>query len=114
MKVHAVNLFIAVVVSALLTYGIVSVEANTLKVLTGLGSFIFFASTLAVAIGVSFENPRVGVNVKLVAMLFFFGSLCFNLLFAFVSFSQTSYIIVSGLLFSFCVLIANSVRKAQQ
>jgi hypothetical protein len=114
MKVHIVNLLIAIVVSALLTYGVLSVDSNSLKGATGFGSFISFAITLALAIGVSFENPRVGVNVKLVSTIFFVVSLCINLLFAFVAFSQTSYVIAVGLMFSLFVLIANSIYGARQ
>ena len=114
MKVHAVNLLIAIAVSILLTYGIVSVDANVLKGAVGLGSFIFLVSTLTMAIGVSFGNPRVGVNVKLVSMIFFAIALCLNLMFAFISFSQTTYIITSGVIFFLYVLVANSIFEARQ
>jgi len=114
MKVHAVNLLIAIAVSALLTYGVISVDANVLKGAIGLGPFIFLASTLSMAIGVSFENPRVSVNVKLVSAIFFVVALCLNLVFAFISFSQTSYIITSGVIFFLYVLVANSIYGAKQ
>ncbi len=114
MKIHAVNLLIAIAISALLTYGFVSIDSNLLKGAICLGSFIFLASTLSLAIGVSFENPRVGVNVKLVSAIFFVGSLSLNLVFALISFSQTSYIITSGVVFFIYVLIANSIYGARQ
>ena len=114
MKVHAVNLLIAISVSALLTYGIVSIDANLLKGAIGLGTFIFLTSTLSMAIGVSFENQRMGVNVKLVSTIFFLVALCLNLVFAFISFSQPSYIITSGIIFLLYVLVANSIFGASQ
>lgn len=114
MKIHAVNLLIAIAISALLTFGFISIDANILKGAIGLGSFIFFASTLSMVIGVSFGNPRVGVNVKLVSTIFFVVALCLNLAFAYISFTQTSYIITSGVVFFLYVLLANSVYGARQ
>ena len=114
MKAHPVNLLIAIAVSGLLTYGIFSLDSNVLKGAIGVGSFIFLASTLSTAIGLSFANARVGVNAKLVATIFFFVALILNLLFAFNTFSQTSYIITSGVTFLLYVLVANSICGAKQ
>ena len=114
MKVHPVNLLIALAVSALLTYGIISIDSNVLKGAIGLGTFIFLASTLSLAIGTSFKNPRVGVNVKLVSVIFFIVALCLNLVFAFNSFTQTSYIITAAVIFLLYVLVANSIYGTRQ
>lgn len=113
MKIHATNLLIAAVICALLTYGIMSIEANTMKAATGVGTFISLASTLALAIGVSFDNARTGTNMRVVAMLFFAGSLILNALFAFAGFSQTIYIIACGILFLVYVLVANALFAAR-
>jgi hypothetical protein len=114
MRIHAINFLIAAVVSALLTYGIVSIDSNSMKGLIGIGSFIFLASTLAIAIGVSFENARTEVNVKIVAGIFFAAAFFLNLAFAFIPFSQTSYIITYGIIFLLYVLIANGIYAAKQ
>jgi hypothetical protein len=113
MKIHATNLLIAAAICALLTYGIISIEANAMKAATGIGSFISLASTLALAIGVSFDNARIGANMRVVAVLFFAASLVMNGLFAFAGFSQTIYIITCGILFLVYVLIANALFTAQ-
>lgn len=114
MNVITVNLMIAIAATGLLTFGVVSIDANIFKTATGLGSFIFFLCTLSMAIGVSFKNPRVGVNVRLVSIIFFCVSLCLNLLFAFVAFSLTSYVIASGMMFLLYILITNSIYRARQ
>jgi hypothetical protein len=113
MKIHATNFLIAVAVCALLTYGIMNIDANAMKATTGVGAFISLASTLALAIGVSFDNGRVGTNMRVVAMVFFVGALLLNALFAFVGLSQTSYIITSGIFFLVYVLVANALFAAK-
>ncbi|MBB1077280.1 hypothetical protein HUU62_23005 [Rhodoferax sp. 4810] len=112
MKVHPVNFFVALVVSALLSYGIFSIDANHMKGVIGIGSFVFMAITLAAGIGLSFTDGRAGVNVKLISMIFFVLSLLLNLLFAFLTFSQVSYVITAGILFLIYVLIANGIYGA--
>ena len=114
MRIHAVNLLVAVVVSALLTYGISSLDSNSMKGVIGIGSFTFLVVTLVMSIGVIFENSRTGVNLKIVSIIFFVGSLFLNLIFAFIPFSQTSYIITCGIIFLMYVLIANGIYGAKQ
>ncbi|KAB2970617.1 hypothetical protein [Zoogloea sp.] len=114
MKVHPVNFLIAIVISALATYGLVSLESNTIRGFIGVGGFTFFASTLAVALGLSFNNARTGANIRVVAFCFFLISLLVNGVFALFNLSQTAYIITSGIFFLIFVLISNSIYGAEQ
>lgn len=114
MNINPVNLLAALIVSALLSFGIYSIDnAEPLKMLFTFGSLLFFASTLCLAIGCTFTSTRAGVNIKIVAMIFFILALLFNLLWAIFGFSQTSYIIVGGILFLIYIVVANGVYKAQ-
>lgn len=113
MKIHSVNMLIAAAVCALLTYGLMSIDANSIKGTLGIGAFISLASTLALAVGVSFDRARTGTNVRVVAVLFFVGALCLNTIFAFAGFSQTSYIITCGVFFLVYVLIATALFEAK-
>jgi hypothetical protein len=81
MRVHPVSILIAVLASALLSWGLCSVDANTLKGVIGTGSFVFFASTLACAVGMDYADARAGVSVKLVSWIAFAAALFLNLLF---------------------------------
>lgn len=83
MRIHAVRMLIAAAVCALLTYGLMSIDANSIKGMLGIGAFVSLASTLALAIGVSFDSARTGANVRVVAVLFFVGALLLNTFFAF-------------------------------
>lgn len=114
MKIHPVNLLVALVISALLTYGLVSVDGLPYPGLIGVGGFVTLASTLATAIGLQFENPRAGVNVRLVSVLFFAGLLLFHAGAVFLAPSQTVYVITTGIVFMVYVLIANAVHSARQ
>lgn len=113
MKIHAVKMLIAAAVCALLTYGLMSIDANSIKGTLGIGAFISMASTLALAIGVSFDRARTGANVRVVAVLFFIGALCLNTFFAFSGLSQISYIITCGIFFLLFVLIATALFEAK-
>lgn len=114
MNVNPVNLLAALIVSALLSFGIYSIDnAAPLKMLFTSGSLLFFTSTLSIAIGCNFTSTRAGVNIKIVAMLFFIVAFIFNLFWVIFGFSQTSYIIVGGILFLIYIVVANGVYKAQ-
>jgi len=113
-RIHPVNILVAIVVGALLTYGITAFDANTMKLTIGVGSFVFMASTLGAAFGVTFENGRSGVNIRVVGTLFFVMAVALNLAFATLGLSQTSYIVTSGILFLVFVLVANAIYSARQ
>lgn len=109
MKVHPVNLLAALVISGLLSFGLGSLDSNTMKATIGVGSFMFFAITLAMSIGFVFENARSGANVKVVSVVFFVAAILLNFVFGFFSLSQMSYIITSGIFFLLYVVIANAI-----
>ena len=114
MKPHPVNLLVALVVSALIAFALTRVEDNPIPVTLGIGAFVSLAASLGLAIGTSFADARAGVNARLTAMLFFllmFGS---NLIFAFAGFSQTAYMVTTGILFMSFVMLANAVASARQ
>lgn len=113
MKIHATNSLIAVTICALLAYAIISIDANAIKASTGLGTFISLASTLVIAIGVSFDNSRTGATMRTLAGTFFAGGLALNCLFAFAGFSQTSYVIACAIYFLLYVLLANALFAAR-
>jgi hypothetical protein len=109
MKIHAVNSLIAIAICALLVYGIVSADANLIKMATGFGAFISLASTLVLAIGVSFDNGRTGTNMRTLAFSFFVAALAMHGLFAFAGFSQATYVITCGVFVLVYVLLANAL-----
>jgi hypothetical protein len=114
MKVHPLNLLIAVLISALLAYGIWSLDANTLKGTTGVGSFVFLASTLACSIGLRFRDGRAGVSVKLLGSLFFVAAFVLNVVLVFTGATQAVYVIICGIAFLLFLLVANGVFSAAQ
>lgn len=114
MRIHPVNFLIAILIGALATYGLVSLDANLMKGTIGIGAFLFLSSTLAVGIGFNFDGARAGTNLKVLSLLFFFCALVLNLLFSLFWSSQVSYIISCGILFLVYVLIAQSVFSTQQ
>ncbi|MEF8759251.1 MAG: hypothetical protein V5B36_05860 [Candidatus Accumulibacter sp. UW25] len=114
MKAHPVNLLAAIVISALLTYGIASLDSNTMKATISIGSFLFLATTISLGMGFTFTNVQAGINVKVVSFVFFIGAAILNFVFALFSFSQTSYIITSGVFFLLYVVVSNGLFGAKQ
>jgi hypothetical protein len=114
MKVDPVNLLVACLASALLAYGIWSLEANALKGFSGIGSFVFLACTSACSVGFRFHDARIGVSVKLLGSMFFVVALALNLLLIFIGASPATYAITCGIAFLAFVLFANGVFSAKQ
>jgi len=114
MKINPLNCLISVLIGALLTYGLVTLNSNTMKLLTGIGAFIFLASTLTSAIGITFSETRKGVNVRILSFVFFTVALFINLFFAILSTSQTGYIVTCGILFLLYLYIAQAIYSAEQ
>lgn len=114
MNFNPVNLLVAFVISALVTYGLTSVDSNSMKLAIGIGSFIFIASTLSFAFGVGFENERAGANIRVVSGVFSVVALLLNVFFSFTQFSHASYIITCGITFLIYVMIANGIYSVKQ
>ncbi|TFW28523.1 hypothetical protein [Massilia horti] len=114
MRVHALNLLIALLVSGLITFGLVSADANTIKGTMAVGSFLFLGCTLGTALGCQVEQPRTAVNLKVLSGTFFVVGLAIQLVFSFGMFSQTSYVITDGVVFLTFILTANAVFGAKQ
>jgi hypothetical protein len=113
MRAHPLNLLIAVLASALLTYAMTTVDANTIKGSFAVGSFILLSSTLGTMIGLEFRNGRTAVNLKVLAGVYFVVGLALQVVFCLGQFSQTSYVVVNGVAFLSFVLFANAVYSAR-
>lgn len=114
MKINSLNCLIALLIGALLTYGLVALDSNTMKGAIGIGAFIFLASTLTGAIGITFSEARIGVNVRILSFVFFIVALFINLFFAILTTSQTGYVVTCGIVFLIYVLIAQAIFSAKQ
>jgi hypothetical protein len=113
MSIHPVNLLIAVLISALLSYGLASMESNSLAGTVAIGSLIFLSVTLGTAIGFSAASPRTTVNVRALAGATFVLGLAVQLVFAFGWFSQTVYVVTTGTLFLIFILAANALHDVR-
>jgi hypothetical protein len=114
MKLNFVPTIIAIALSALIAYGLYSFHDSENKILLSLGSFVFLVTTLVIAIGVNFEQPRTTTNIRVVSGIFFVIALASNLIFSFFTFSTPSYLITNGILLLIFALIAYSINKAKQ
>ena len=63
MKLNVVQTMIAIAISGLISYGLYSFHGSENKIVLSLGSFVFLATTLVIAIGVNFEQPRTTTNI---------------------------------------------------
>lgn len=114
MKINFVQTIIAIAVSALIAYGLYNFHNGENQMLLSIGSFVFLSVTLALSIGVNFEQSRTTTNIRVVSGIFFAVALISNLIFNFLGYSQPSYIITNGILLLIYVLIAYSINRAKQ
>ena len=116
MHPHPVNILITIVLSALLSYGIVILnpDSGIDPTAASVGSFIFFASTLVTAFGLNYDAARTGVSLRLVALITFIFAVVINCVFKFSPFSTTSYVFISGISFLCFVLLANGIYHTNQ
>lgn len=113
MKLHVVNFMVAVSISALVAYGLWSMDGE-LKNFVAVGSFVFMAGTLVPSMGIDFESARRAVNLRAVCGIFFAIGLGINAAFSLVGASQTAYVLVNAITFLIFVVIANSIYNANQ
>lgn len=113
MKVNPLNLMIAVLISAVLAYGLWSFE-NDLKNYVAVGGFVFFVGTLAPLIAGRYEYVRNSVNLRTICGAFFLIGLVLHCIFALTALSATSYIITSASAFLIYVFLANAIYGAEQ
>lgn len=114
MKINFVQTIIAIALSLLISYGLFSFHNSGNRILLSVGGFLFFALTLILTLGISFELSRTTTNVRLVSAIFFIVSMLSNLFFSFIIFSFPEYIITNGILILIFILIINSIIKAKQ
>ena len=98
MKVNIVLTTISVLISCILTYLVYSLchEGEEYKVLLCACSFLSFASTLSVAIGISFLNTRANVNIKITSVICAFVLLLTYIGFAIAGVNMNALIIVTS------------------
>jgi hypothetical protein len=113
MKINPVNVLLAVLVSAIMAFGLWSFDGE-LKNYVAVGAFFFFAGTLLPMIGGGFESARRGLNLRTVSSVFFVLGLMVNGFFAMLGLSATAYVIVSALVFLVYVFLANAIYSARQ
>ena len=81
MKINLVQTIIAIAVSGLIAYGLYNFHDGENQILLSVGSFVFLSVTLALSIGVSFEQSRTTTNIRVVSGIFFAVALISNLIF---------------------------------
>ncbi len=70
MKINFVQTIIAIAVSALIAYGLYHFHNGENQMLISIGSLVFLSVTLALSIGVNFEQPRTTTNIRVVSGIF--------------------------------------------
>ena len=115
MKANIVLIIISLMISTLVAYALYNLTSveDTKNLLT-IGSGLSFLLTLSATMGISFENKRAGVNIKVLSVVFFILLLISNLIFTFITFSTSSYVITNGLLLVLWFLSAYSIARSKQ
>ena len=107
MKINWILVLISLGISALAGYGF---YAGTGNMFLTLGSGVFLFVTLFGMFAISFG--RGSANIKIFSGIFLVLALVEHLIFAFLGFRQTAYIVITGILFLLYLLIFYGITKA--
>ena len=113
MKIKIVPTIVAVLLCALIAYGLFSFHKFDYQILLSVGGFVFCAATLFFAFGVNFNLPRTTTNIRFLSITFFFIALVSNLIFCFINFSVPLYVILNGIFLLIFILITYSIANAK-
>ena len=112
MKIKVIPSILVLGISTILSYGIFSFctneNATIMAIIGGLMSFM----TLVATLGITLNRQGKSVNIKVVSLIFFVLGLISNLIFAYVHFKISTYIIINGLLILIWLLIVYGISKA--
>ena len=115
MKINIVPTIIAAAICALLAYGLYALcKTEGQEMLLSIGGFVCMFITLAIGMGIRFEQPRTSTNTAVLGWVFFLLMVVSNAIFAFVQFTTPVYIIVNGILLLAFIGITYAVAKAKQ
>jgi len=102
---------VALFISALITYGYASWYGGAFPMLLTVGSFVSIASSLVLCLGARFERERIGLNIRVVAGIFFLMFLTSNLIFSSIDFSIPAYTIINGIILLVFALLVHTLNR---
>lgn len=115
MKIKAIPTFIAAAICTLIVYGFFSLcKTPRQELLLAIGGFVCLFPALGTCLGVRFEQGRTSANLAVIGGVFFVIQLVCLLIFTFVSFSTTSFVVVNGIILLIFLLVTYGVAKAKQ
>ena len=114
MKLNFIPTIIAIAISILIAYGLCNFHLGDDKAIISLGSFLFVATTLIMAIAATTEYPRTNTNIKTVSGVFFIVALVSNIIFTLIPLALPLYVVTNGVLLLVFILIVYLIYKAKQ
>jgi hypothetical protein len=113
MKINPVMLLISLAIAALIAFGFYNGnKGETYVLLITIGSGLLGFITLAGILAVNFDVKGGTGNFRIVSVLFFVITLISNLIFNFLNFSLTPYVMVNGILLLLYILIEYGIIRA--
>lgn len=115
MKINIFLSLIAVLLSLLVGYLAYDIaEGDNNSVLCGIFSSVCFIATMTPMIGFCYDNARLGVNMRVLSLLFFVSFVVSHLSFASFGVKMPYYIIVNGLLLLIFMAILYKLSRVQK
>ena len=115
MKINFITLIIALALAALAAYGFYTADGGETAIFRAIGGGLMLFVTLSGAIALVIENDRGAVlNIRIISFVFFTIVLIIQIVFCFVLFRITPYIIINGIMLLLYILIAYSIGSRLQ
>ena len=112
MKINVFLTIISLFLTGILGYSAFNIaKGDENAILGGIVSGICFAATLIPMIGLQYNSSKLGVNIRLLAGLFFIVFLISNFCYASWGINMPSYIIVNGIILLVVLAILYKMTK---
>ena len=115
MRIKLVNAIIATLLAFLLSWWLWIMGVDYLQkcLLALLGGFIIECGLLG-SLGIEYENPRSGMQVKIICVVMTTLTFLLNCVYSFFTFSVAAYCIPMGIIWIICLLMALKIYNSKQ
>jgi hypothetical protein len=114
MKLDKIKIIVAVLISALCTYGLSLFDNVSHNILFLIVCLIEFGATLTMALGIDISGMRTMTNIKVSSWLFFLTGFIANLAIGIFGGTTPAIILVNGGLMTIFLMVISSLIKASR
>lgn len=118
MKLNFISMFSAIIIAALITYLFYSIGVShgdkSRLIALCISSFICFATTLGIGIGISYPDNKSALNIRTLALLAFFLLLAIHIPMAIFLYNPAFLIVPAAIVLLIFIMSTNTIFKSYE